>query len=129
LPLDEFLKPGTRRDLDVGREVQFHAGSEFEAPPRAAGDGEGLGGGRAGDDVLRRPPRPDVLQRPAGFLQPSHLEQPVEMGLVVVAAPPDAQGGRQQSLVDVEANRPARDAGQVGQVVDAVAARVVVHGP
>jgi hypothetical protein len=44
-----------------------------------------------------------------------------------VPAAPDAEGGRQQAFLDVEADRPSRDTCETGQFVDTVSARVLVH--
>ena len=71
----------------------------------------------------------DVVERAARLLLRLHFEQPVQVRPVVVAAPPDAEGRGQQSFLNVEPDRAARDAAEVGQFVDVVAPGLVAHDP
>jgi hypothetical protein len=77
----------------------------------------------------RRAPRADVVEGLAGFLARLHVQQAVEVRLVVMPAPPDSEGRRQQAFLYVVADRPARHAAEVCQFVDAETALLAVHVP
>ena len=103
-------------------------GRQLEPTPGAAGNGE-RGCRRRVAGTARRGAAgcADVVERAARFLLRLHFEQPLDVRAVVVAAPPDTEGSGQQSFLNVEPDRAARDAGEVGQFVDVIAPWLVAH--
>jgi hypothetical protein len=77
------------------------------------------------DGLRRVEARQDLLDDPSrqsGGEQPSDLQDPVHMGLVVVAVPVGGAAGDDQPLLLVVAQKPSRRTGSLGQLPD-------THGP
>ncbi len=58
----------------------------------------------------------DGVEGEAPLLEGFDLEEAFEVALGVVTAPPSAEGGRNQALLDVVADGSASDAAELGQV-------------
>ena len=63
----------------------------------------------------------DLVERPALLLKVPYLQQPFEMIGAVVPAAANTERRREQSFLNVVADRPPRDAAEVSELGDSVA--------
>jgi hypothetical protein len=104
--------------------VELYARGEGQpAPRRALQRGVRFGGLRTKREAaalraVERPP--NLVQRPPGFLHRFYAEELIEvLGAVMVSAT-DPEGRREQSFLNVVADRTARDAAEIRKIADGI---------
>jgi hypothetical protein len=125
-PCRELCQLSGGRQADVARHVEFHAWRERDSAPHRSFER------RFRLLALARPcwviqRVPDLVERPAPFLQRFDLQESIKVFGAVMIAAADPMGFGEQAFLDVVPHRPARHTAQVCEIANGVA-RVIRHG-